>query len=647
MAHALRKLRETGRWDAFRLDWTPGCGRQPPHVYWDSDVAKWIESAAYAAVAARHDPLPGDGALATALDEIVRLVCHAQQPDGYLNTHFTVVEPNARFTNLRDDHELYCAGHLFEAAVAHADATGESKLLEVACRYADLIVATFGTGAGQVPGYPGHEEIELALVRLYRATGRKEYLDQAAYFVDQRGRLPDYFEVEARARGEPPRGLGDQLFDPATGNPPVPPVGSPPHYQNHLPVREQDEAVGHAVRALYLYCGVVDVARETGDEELWAVAGRLWRDVTGRKAYVTGGVGSSAKNEGFTFAYDLPNETAYAETCAAVALVLFAHRLLQVQPDGDVADWMERALYNGVLSGSSLDGRSFFYRNPLAVPPSGEGGRAVLRSEWFGCACCPNNLTRLLLSLGKCAYSEGCGESAGVLAVHLFVAGSVEFDDRTGRRVVLDVETGYPRDGRVAFHVRGGADGGEDQPTVPFEFALLLRWPGWAGTGPAGGLPAGSLLVNGEEPKPAPALVRGYARLERRWLPGDVAEISIPMVPRRVYAHPRVVQDAGRVALARGPLVYCLEEADVGPGLDSVVLPPDATLSEKHEPGLLGGVVTLEATGSRLPAPLRSEDAPLYRNASGPFEPVPLKFVPYYSWANRGPGEMRVWLRER
>ena len=331
-------LKKTGRLEAWELKWKPG-DPNPPHIFWDSDVAKWMEAAAYSLTC--HP----DKTLEQNLDRVIALMEKAQLPDGYLNTHFIAVEPEKRWTNLRDNHELYCAGHLMEAAVAHYHATGKRSFLDVMCRYADHIHRTFGPGRDQKRGYPGHEEIELALIKLWGATGNRSYLDLATFFINERGRPPHYFTLEAQARGE----------DPARQR-----HGNYEYSQSHLPVREQTKVVGHAVRAMYLYCGMADVAAATGDKALLAACRRLWQNVTRRRMHVTGGIGPTASNEGFTTDYDMPTDTAYLETCAAIGLVFWAHRMLQADLDGDYGDVMERALYNGVLSGVSVEGDRFF-----------------------------------------------------------------------------------------------------------------------------------------------------------------------------------------------------------------------------------------------------------------------------------------------
>ncbi len=604
-----RILMETGRIDAFRLAWWPG---EPdrPHQFWDSDVAKWIEAAGYS-LATHPDP-----DLMARVDEVVELIAAAQQPDGYLNIYYTVVEPGKRWTNLRDMHELYCAGHLIEAAVAYYEGTGKRRLLDVMCRYADHIASVFGPGEGQRRGYPGHEEIELALVKLYRATGVERYLRLAEFFVNERGRQPHYYDAEARARGEDP---GAYRFRDYAYN------------QAHLPIRQQTTAEGHAVRAMYLYSGVADVAAECGDDSLMAPLERLWENVTGRRMYVTGGIGSSAHGERFTYDYDLPNATAYTETCAAIGLAFWAQRMLLLDPAGTYGDVLERALYNGILSGVSLDGRSFFYSNPLDVDRlAWEAASEAQRHEfdsperqgWFRCACCPPNVARLLASLGAFVY----GEDEETAYVHLFV-GSTAYLHLGGREVALRQETDYPWGERVRVRV---------QPEFSDRFTLALRVPGWC--------LAPRLEVNGA-PVALDGLVdRGYARLRRVWEPGDIVDLILPMPVERVRAHPRVTADAGRVALQRGPVVYCLEEPENGANLHALSLPEDAPFEAAYEPDLLGAVVTVRTECERSMA--GAWGGSLYSAERPAVEPVALKAIPYYAWANRGLGSMLVWIRE-
>ncbi|MBM4034491.1 MAG: glycoside hydrolase family 127 protein [Planctomycetes bacterium] len=592
--HQYKQCKETGRLDAFKLDWKPGMPNEP-HIFWDSDVAKWVEAASYS-LATHPDP-----ELQQLVDDTAALIASAQQPDGYLNSHFTVVEPQKRWTNLRDQHELYCAGHLMEGAVAHFRATGSRVLLDALCRYADHIDRTFGPEPEKKKGYPGHEEIELALVKLYHATAEERYLRLSKYFIDQRGQQPHYYDQEAVARGDDPKKYWARTYE---------------YLQAHKPVREQEEIVGHAVRAMYLLSGMADVAAETADEGLLAACRRLWASATERKMYVTGSVGSAGWGERFTSDYNLPNETAYAETCAAIGLVFFAHRMLQIEADAKYADAMERALYNGILSGVSLDGTKFFYENPLAS----EGKHH--RQAWFGCACCPPNVARLIASLGSYAYSVA---PDGVY-VHLYIAGSATAYAAADNSpdVTLTQETSYPWNGDVKLTV------GVQQPS---KFDLFLRIPGWCREH--------TLRVNGKAA--GHRIVKGYAKLSRTWSNGDRVELSLAMPIERVVAHPRVAEDAGKVALQRGPLVFCLEQCDNAAPVRSIILPDEARLTARFDNRLLGGAVLIEGTG--LAPSQGGWKGKLYQPAGAlSLRPVKFRAIPYCLWDNRSPGPMTVWL---
>jgi len=588
-----RHCRETGRIDAFKLDWKPGV-EPVPHIFWISDVAKWIEAASYS-LAAHADP-----ALDALLDETISLVVNAQQPDGYLNPYFTVVKPELCWTNLRDMHELYCAGHLIEAGVAHFQATGKQVLLDAVCRYADHIDTVFGTQPGKKRGYPGHEEIELALVKLYQVTGEKRYLRLSKYFVDERGRQPHYFDIEAHLRGEAPEAFWARTYE---------------YNQSHFPVREQSEVVGHAVRAMYLYSAMADLAREFGDNTLLQAGRRLWNHLCAKRMYITGGIGSSWHNEGLTHDYDLPNESAYAETCAAIGLILWSHRMLQLDCDGRYADVLERVLYNGMLSGISLDGHRFFYENPLTSLGNHH------RQEWYDCACCPPNIARLLASLGQYIYASNDTE----VVVHLYIQSSVRLT-LDGREITVRQETTYPWAGMITIQLE------MDEPAV---FGLNLRIPGWCRTA--------YLSVNGASFDLTEHVTKGYARVERLWQSGDRVVLDLAMPVERVYAHPDVRQDAGCVALQRGPLVYCLEAVDHTVPLHRIVLPKAAELVSHFEPGLLGSIVVI--TGTAQAADDADWEGMLYRSWPATAYPCTITAIPYYAWDNRTPGEMRVWLQ--
>ncbi|MEW6048638.1 MAG: beta-L-arabinofuranosidase domain-containing protein [Bacillota bacterium] len=625
-ASRMRTMREVGlryQWEALN-DRVPGVPRSHAvanfriaagdqdgtfygMVFQDSDVYKWLEAAAYFLAAGR------DPELEQAASVVVDLIARAQQPDGYLNTYFTIAEPGKRWTNVRERHELYCAGHMIEAAVAHFQATGDRRLLDVACRLADHIASVFGRGPGQKRGYPGHPEAELALVKLYRATGERRYLELSRYFIEERGQQPHWYDIEADARGEPPE---RRRFDYS-------------YSQAHMPFRQQTKLDGHAVRALYLLSGAIDVATETADRELLEVCRRLFANATGQRMYVTGGVGSSASGERFTFDYDLPNDRAYSETCASIALVFAAHRMVQVDVDRQYTDMMERALYNSVLSGISLDGTKFFYVNPLEVWPEASlrryDTRHVLpvRQGWFDCACCPPNLARLIASVGQYMYST---DDSGVY-FHLYAAGEAQLEVG-GTPVRLAQETLYPWDGAIRVTVH---------PRVRREFTLALRIPGWARSP--------LLSVNGQGVSLDGVIDRGYAYLTRTWREGDVVELQLPMPVERIEAHPQVRADAGKIAIQRGPIVYCLEEVDNGPNLPAIVLPRDSALEAHWEPDFLGGVVVVTGSGMRVDE--SSWEGELYRPVGHTrARPVDVTAVPYATWGNRKPGEMLVWLRE-
>ncbi|GHH58516.1 glycoside hydrolase family 127 protein [[Pseudomonas] boreopolis] len=579
-------------------------------IFQDSDVAKWLEAVAYL-LAQQRDP-----ALERTADEVIDLVAAAQQPDGYLNTYFTLKAPAERWSNLAECHELYCAGHLFEAGVAYFQATGKRTLLEVCCRFADHIDAVFGTGPGKLQGYPGHPEVELALLRLYEATGEERYRALARYFIDQRGSRPHWYDIEHERRG------GVSYWD-NHGKDWM--VRDKAYSQAHLPLVEQQHATGHAVRFVYLLAGAAHLARLDGDAAKREACLRLWHDMSARQMYVTGGIGAQGWGESFTSAYDLPNDSAYAESCAGVGLMMFAKRMLQMEGEAGYADAMERALYNVVLAGMSLDGKAFFYVNPLETVPRAMAANHAYdhvkptRQRWFGCACCPPNIARLIASLGHYVYTS----RAEALHVDLYVGGEAWFE-RDGVRFGLRQRTDYPWDGRVEIEVLA---------EQAFSTALALRLPDWCGQP--------RLQLNDED---VPLQVRkGYAWLEREWRPGDRLRLELPMPVRRIGAHPRLRQAAGKVALQRGPLVYCLEEADNGADLHQLALPADAALVPVAGDGVFAGMTLVEADG------LRRE--PQGREALYRYDPPPararsqrLRFVPYFAWANRGEGEMRVWL---
>jgi DUF1680 family protein len=594
-----RQCEETGRISAFDLNFQRPVPSPIVLIFGDSDPAKWIEAASYS-LATHPDP-----ALAALVDSVADKVIHAQQPDGYLNTHFIVTQPEMRWRNLRDWHELYCAGHLIEAAVVHYQATGERKLLDALSRYADHIDLTFGREPGKQRGYCGHPEIELALVKLYRATDNPRYLKLATYFIDERGQQPHYYDLEARERGEDPADYWAKSYE---------------YCQAHLPVREQTKVVGHAVRAMYLLSALADLAHENNDPTLLETCERLWDNLVTKRMYLTGAIGPSRHNEGFTEDYDLPDETAYAETCATIGMIQWNHRMLQFSGESKYADVIERGLYNGFLSSISLTGDRFFYENPLAST----GNRQ--RQGWFECPCCPPNVARTLASLGQYFYSTGTNN----VWVHLYAQGAVNLKV-DGRDVRLHQVTKYPWDGEVKIEI------GVDHPQI---FTLHLRVPEWC--------ESWQLRVNDVPVTNLQTRANGYLTIEREWQSGDVVVYEMAMPVQTVWAHPAVRHLQGRMAIQRGPIVYCLEGVDHEKiTLDQIVLDPQQILSGKfgveYIDNLLGGICILRGKGTLVDE--TGWDDTLYRHGPPLSKPVDITAIPYYAWGNRDPGEMRIWFR--
>jgi len=582
---AFRQSEETGRIRNFDIAGGSAdgsfCSR---YAFDDSDVYKIIEGASYAL--RRHS----DPALDTYLDGLIAKIAKAQEPDGYLYTARTInpaktmaMAGPARWVNLKDSHELYNLGHLYEAAVAHVQATGKRTLLDVA------ISRTFGpTGLHMVPG---HQEVEIGLVKLFRFTGDAKYLTLAKFFLDQRGR-PE----------------GHALYG--------------EYAQDHLPVADQAEAVGHSVRAAYMYSAMADVAALTGTTAYMTALDRLWDDVVGKKLYLTGGIGANGAWEGFGPAYDLPN-TAYAETCASIANALWNFRMFLAKQDGRYIDVYERAVYNAMLSGLSLSGDRFFYPNPLLSMGQHQ------RSPWFTCACCPSNLPRFIMSIPGHAYAVAGTQ----VFVNLFVQGRARVATAAGD-LAFDVTTNYPWDGDVRLVVTDAPAG-----------AVTIKWrvPGWAQGHPVPGdlyrdlggasTDKPSLALNGSRVAGL-TVERGYTGVSRQWRRGDSAVLHLPMRVRRVVAHPLVKADAGRVAVERGPLVYAAEFVDNGGRVTNLVLDDKAALRAAPRPGLLGGVTIITGEATRW----------IGQQGTTSSERVPLTLIPYYAWAHRGAGEMAVWL---
>ena len=526
----------------------------------DSDVYKAVEGMAYSLI---NNP---DPVLEAKADEWIDKFAAAQQPDGYINTFFTIAEPERRWVDM-DKHEMYCAGHLLEAGVAYYKATGKRKLLDVAQKMVDYMMTVFGPDKRD--WVPGHEEIELALVKLYEVTGEKKYLDFAYWLLEERGhKIGTYDATVGEERS------WDRL-----------------QYQDEYPVRDLTEISGHAVRAMYLFCGMCDVTSYMPETGYMEALDRLWDDVTGSRMYITGGIGVAYRTEGFAGKFELPNYEAYCETCASIGMCLWNHRMNEWKGDAKYADIVERALFNGVLSGISLSGDRFFYVNPLASHGDHH------RQAWYGCACCPSNVCRFIPSIGSYIY----GTSADAIWVNLFIGNEAGFEVG-GKKVNVSLETGYPWEGGAALTFNSAYKG-----------KVKMRIPGWC--------KSFSVSVNGAEVKDV-AVDRGYAVVDRKWDKGDVMSITLDMPVELVAADPRVKADEGMKAVQRGPLVYCIEEADNKIDFETVSISDNAAFETSFEKDLLGGVETITA---------KSSDATL-------------KYIPYYSWDNREAGEMKVWV---
>lgn len=613
LEHNLAQCEETGR--LRNLDLAAACisadaaGRPRPadakyegYFFNDSDVFKAIEGASYALFHRR------DAELAARLDALVARIAAAQQADGYLNSYFTVVTDEPRWTNTRDKHELYCAGHLIEAGVAHFSMTGKRELLDVAVKLADHVNATFGPGKN--PNPCGHQEIELALIRLsdlFRtglqapACGNQYVADFDALRADE-ARAERYLSLARFFINQRGNKDGRELYG--------------EYAQDHLPLRAQTEIVGHAVRAMYFCAAATDLAARLPDTGYPPALQRVWDDLIQKKMYVTGGIGSSSHNEGFTVAYDLPNDTAYAETCAAIGLVLWSGRMGLLQRDARCYDVLEQALYNGVLSGVSLGGDKFFYVNPL-------GSRGGERQRWYACACCPPNILRFLASVGGYMYATSDDE----IYVNLYARSEARVTPSKKGAVTITQETRYPWDGKVTLTAL---------PYLSPEITLNLRIPGWCTSVP-------KITVMGEELK-HPIVERGYLRvvLGPSEKPKTI-ELDFRMPVQRILANPKVKPNAGRVALRRGPLVYCLEDADNPVSVRSLAVPRESKLQAEYFSDVLGGVALVTGV-SYMQEPLRWGGT-LYE-AAPKSQLVDFIAIPYYAWANRKPGNMVVWLPE-
>jgi DUF1680 family protein len=589
--YCFEKCEETGRIRNFEKAAGLMEGKHEGIYFNDSDVYKVMEGAAYSL---QVNP---EAMMRLYLEKVIKVMAAAQWEDGYLFTFYSIPErqPEKLWTNVQSIHEQYCVGHMYEAAVAHYQVTGEKSFLDIATRNADLICDVFNTGKRTDP--PGHQEIEIGLCKLYRATGDSKYLDQAKFFLDQRGR-----KGNRGPKGD--KGLYGM------------------YSQDHVPVTEQSTAVGHSVRAAYLYTGMADVAALTGNMEYVRAIDAIWKDVVDTKLYITGGIGAAGGHEGFGGHYELPNMRAYCETCASIANIYWNHRMFLMHGDAKYIDVLERVLYNAALSGISMKGELFFYPNPL------ESTGQHARSPWFPCACCPSNVARFIPSVPGYTYAHKDGD----VYVNLFISGTGEIET-AGNKITLTQQTRYPWQGSVKIGV---------EPEKSETFAVYVRIPGWAQNQPvpsdlykflSRSREKATLKINGK--RISPEIENGFARIERKWRKGDTIELELPMPVRRIVAHEKIADDQGKAALQRGPIVYCLEWPDNDGEVLNLVIDEDVQLTAKYRPDILGGVTVIGGDAFTVK---RTLDGGIVSTGQRSFTAIP-----YYAWAHRGRGQMTVW----
>ncbi len=573
----------------------------------DTDVYKWLESAAYVL---KYDP---SEKLRNEADSVVDLIAEAQEDDGYLSTMFQIEMPERKFKRLQQSHELYSMGHYIEAGVAYYEVTGNQKALTIAEKMAECIGNHFGLEEGKVKGIPGHPEIELALARLYEATKNKKYLALAKYFITQRGKDTEFFDRQNEADGK------DRNFFPGMDK-----FGNR-YYFADKPVTEQQDVHGHAVRVLYFCTGLAHVARLTGDQELMKAAHQLWSDAVKKQMYITGNVGQTTTGEAFTYDYDLPNDSNYGETCASVAMVFFAKQMLASDLNGQYGDVIEKELFNGALSGIALDGMHYFYVNPLEADPKASKGNPgknhinTRRSSWFACACCPSNITRLLSSVDKYLYQV----KDNIILADQFIANETSFDDD----IKINLASDYPWDGKLVYTI--------DNPQEK-HFNFAVRIPRWS-------LKNYQVSVNGQLIKPE--LVNQLVTFPITTSKTQIT-IKLDMNVHLMRANSRVKDDIGKVAVQRGPIVYCAEEEDNEAPLWNYRLKERPTFDINYDSKLLDGLVTLD-TDDVEKASQDSIEQLYYEDTSLKWVPTHLRLIPYYSWANRSNGQMQVWLNKK
>lgn len=600
--------------DNFRIAAHQKEGHFYGQVFQDSDVYKWLEAVGNILLLERDEELEKKA------DSVIDMIEAAQEEDGYLDTYFSIEEPDKKWTDLLECHELYCAGHFIESAVAYYRGTGKRKILDIACRLANHLCRTFGPEEGKNHGYPGHQEIELALIKLCDVTGNQNYLELAKYFINQRG-TDDFFQQEFEKRGK--ISFWNKAVQ-AEPNITYNQFSYKNYNQFHEPVRNQSEPTGHAVRAVYMYTAMADIAARTQEESLLQACKTLWKNIVNKQMYITGGIGSTHSGEAFTVPYDLPNDTNYSETCASIGLMFFAQRMLKAEVNRSYADVMEQALYNTVLGGMNREGNRFFYVNPLCVVPEACTGNPERfhvkpeRQKWFACACCPPNIARTLPDLWEYLYMV----EQDTAYAHLFMGNQAKIQLESG---VLSVSqtTEYPWNGKIHFQVSADTT----QPLT-----LAIRIPTWSKTY--------TLKENGKEIV-AEMQENGYVYVQRDFHAGVGLDLELDMRPRFVQSNRKVHYNVGKVAIIRGPLVYCIEEADNGKYLAEISIDPKQALTEQESEDF-GKCVLIDGKGVRRENKTGEES--LYALYETEEVPVNIKAVPYFLWNNRGKGEMQVWI---
>ncbi|MCP1103000.1 DUF1680 family protein [Aequitasia blattaphilus] len=600
--------------DNFRIAAKDMDGNFYGEVFQDSDVAKWLEAVGNILMLKRDEDLEAKA------DEAIAIIERAQEPDGYLNTYFSIEAPEKKWTNVLECHELYCAGHFIEGAISYYLATGKEKVYKIALRLADHICDVFGPEEKKLHGYPGHQEIEIALLKLYDVSGEKRYLELSKYFIDTRG-TNQFFEEEFEKRNRICQWTNCEVEYPNRWYNQFPYTY---YNQFHLPVREQEEPVGHAVRGLYMYTAMADLAARTKDQELFCACRKIWNNIVTRQMYITGGVGSTHSGEAFTTDYDLPNDTNYAETCASIGLLFFAQKMLKTEVDNTYGDTMERALYNTILGGMNYEGNRFFYVNPLEVVPETCSGNTErnhvkpTRQKWFSCACCPPNIARTIGGLWQYIYTA----NEDSVFVHLYIGGKGKIE-LSGNELEIHQETSYPWGDTIHFDIKS---------TKEKEASVAFRIPSWSSTY--------TLELDGEEVS-TPKNESGYVIVKGDWSKGRKVKLQLDMTPRLMEANQKVHYNAGRIAITRGPIVYCLEEYDNGKYLNQLTIDTKAKPEEIPSKDWQD-VVVIQTKGYRKKPGDERELYALYQEGE---EEVKLTAVPYFLWNNRSDGEMLVWMR--